>query len=461
MVKNVKMEDEKKSQIDISIIMPSLNVASYIRACIESVLAQTLQEIEILCIDAGSTDGTLEILEEYALRDRRICIINSDKKSYGYQMNIGISKARGRYVGIVETDDYIDACMYESLYSFVNKEQQPDFIKSGYIQFIHVNGKKIFLDFTRKGIEELYGHYICLKDEREKGVLDLNHIWSGIYRREFLIQKKIRFQETPGASYQDLGFSMLVGLLADTGVYVREGYYYYRMDNENSSVKSSLKYRCVVDEFHYVEKQLKEKQVYSHEVKDLIWIQKPAIYCWNALRLSEPEREQFLFEIREEMDEYKENSKYFRILDDSQRMNVKLLRDKSVLREYFKQKEELICKFRSLIELIRGNEKFVLVGAGKYGEGMLLLQEMLDKTYIKAVADNNKKRQGHEWKKYILLSMWEAVQKYGENGFIIANKDNSAEILDELLHLKVDRKKILIFSNMLSLNEMVHYCIYH
>ena len=77
----------------VTIIMPSLNVADYIEECIKSAVFQTLKEIEILCIDAGSTDGTLEILQRYADMDRRIRLINSDRRSYGYQVNLGIRQA--------------------------------------------------------------------------------------------------------------------------------------------------------------------------------------------------------------------------------------------------------------------------------------------------------------------------------------------------------------------------------
>lgn len=79
----------------ISVIMPSLNVAPYIRECMDSVICQTLNDLEILCIDAGSTDGTREVLEEYAGKDARIRLIESDKKSYGYQMNLGLEAAAG------------------------------------------------------------------------------------------------------------------------------------------------------------------------------------------------------------------------------------------------------------------------------------------------------------------------------------------------------------------------------
>ena len=116
-------------QPKVSVIMPSLNVAPYVRECIESVLGQTLREIEIICVDAGSTDGTLEILREYAEKDSRITLIVSDKKSYGYQMNLGLNVATGKYVGIVETDDRVRENMYETLYGLA-EQNAVDIIKS-------------------------------------------------------------------------------------------------------------------------------------------------------------------------------------------------------------------------------------------------------------------------------------------------------------------------------------------
>lgn len=81
----------------ITVIMPSLNVKNYIQNCMDSVLGQSLQDMEIIAVDGGSTDGTLEILEEYAVRDKRLSVICSNKKSYGYQVNLGLQNAKGDY----------------------------------------------------------------------------------------------------------------------------------------------------------------------------------------------------------------------------------------------------------------------------------------------------------------------------------------------------------------------------
>ena len=87
--------------------MPSLNVVNYIDECIQSVINQTLKEVQIICVDAGSTDGTYERLMNYSRRDSRIRVIMSNIKSYGKQINMGIEQAEGKYIGIVETDDFI------------------------------------------------------------------------------------------------------------------------------------------------------------------------------------------------------------------------------------------------------------------------------------------------------------------------------------------------------------------
>ena len=78
----------------VSVIMPSLNVGNYIEKCLTSVMNQSLKDIEIICIDAGSTDGTLEIIKKYAELDQRIVVISSEVRSYGYQVNLGINSAK-------------------------------------------------------------------------------------------------------------------------------------------------------------------------------------------------------------------------------------------------------------------------------------------------------------------------------------------------------------------------------
>ena len=133
--------------IKVSIIMPCLNAKKFIEESIESIINQTLKELEIIVVDAGSVDGTVEIIKSYQKKDSRIKFIESSKKSLGYQYNIGIHNATGKYIGFVESDDYIHSMMYERLYN-IAEEQILDFVKSDFDMFIEDNGNHLLLNYS-------------------------------------------------------------------------------------------------------------------------------------------------------------------------------------------------------------------------------------------------------------------------------------------------------------------------
>lgn len=438
----------------VSVILPSLNVAGYIGGCVKSVLNQTLREIEVLCVDAGSTDGTLEILEKYASEDTRVRVIQSDRKSYGYQINLGIREAAGEYIGIVETDDFIDASMYRELYTYA-EEGFPDFVKGGFYDYVEIENRKISREAPRKSLSPIFGKRMDLQQEREKGILDLNHIWTGIYRRDFLLEKGICLNESMGASYQDTGFALLVGLLADTGVYIKESRYYYRRNNDNSSVKSSSKWACVVGELEYVTREMVKRGRCDADVRRLLRKYRLNLYFWNFRRLPEKERGLFLEEVKEELEEYTKDGTVYRWLDDGRKGMLEVMTDRNASECYFKRLEEVENRYRKLMALIREGGKCVLVCAGKYGEFMLLVQEITGITYIDGVADNDRGCQGREWNGYMLTGIPEAVREYGGHWFVVANKGHSGEIREQLTEAGVPRDKILEFDEVLPLARIV------
>lgn len=97
------MQQTKK--IKVSILVPCCNVEKYLHQCLDSIVGQTLKDMEIIVINDGSTDGTLDIINEYAARDKRIRVLDKENEGYGKSMNRGLDMARGEYVGIVESDD--------------------------------------------------------------------------------------------------------------------------------------------------------------------------------------------------------------------------------------------------------------------------------------------------------------------------------------------------------------------
>ena len=239
----------------LSVVMPALNVKNYIEPCIASVQKQSLAEIEMIVVDAGSTDGTLDILMRKAAEDSRIKIIHSDIKSYGYQVNLGIREAKGEYVAILETDDMVPQNGYERLYGEA-KATDADYVK-GEAEFFWENENGTFLNvrvglYFETTVNGFYKKKVTLwPKETPEIILKDIFLWNGIYKRSFI--ENIKLNETKGAAYQDHGFSIDALSRAEKGVYIPMVVYKYRQDNIASSIKSKngLKYLYGEYELNY------------------------------------------------------------------------------------------------------------------------------------------------------------------------------------------------------------------
>lgn len=246
----------KKDNIKVSVIMPVMNVEKYIRECIESALSQLLQDIEIICIDDGSTDRSGQMLDEYASTDERITVIHKPNTGYGNSMNIGLDKAKGEYIAILEPDDFIDKNMYRDLYE-IAAEYDLDFVKSN---FSIVEGTKGNYSITPTNIwwqEEVYNKLLSRSEINELYNAWIAH-WSALYKRDFLNAHNIRYNETPGASYQDTGFWFQTMALSKRVMLSTGNYYRYRIDNPGSSMNNPAKVYCISEEYDYIEKRLSE-----------------------------------------------------------------------------------------------------------------------------------------------------------------------------------------------------------
>ena len=118
----------------VSVIVPIYGVEKYLHQCIDSILAQTLKEIEIILVDDGSPDKCPQIVDEYAKKDERIIAVHQTNGGYGRAVNHGIKLATGEYMAIVEPDDWIDADMYATLYEHA-KQYDVDVVKGPYYDY--------------------------------------------------------------------------------------------------------------------------------------------------------------------------------------------------------------------------------------------------------------------------------------------------------------------------------------
>ena len=228
-------------QVDVSVIIPTYNMERFLRQAIESALQSgDHANIELICINDGSTDSSLEIMADLARQDRRIKVIDKENSGYGATVNRGLDVARGRYVAILEPDDWVDPGMYDSLLSLaeeakVKSGSYPDIVKSSYWRIVGSG---------TDGEHRLHcSYYRRVKDRtapfriQDEPHLVMHHpsIWSALYRREFLDEAGIRMKEVPGAGWVDNPWLYETMCQAKGIVYTNDAWYCYREDLSGSS----------------------------------------------------------------------------------------------------------------------------------------------------------------------------------------------------------------------------------
>lgn len=287
----------------VSVVIPVYNVEKYLRQCLDSVVNQTLKEIEIICVNDGSKDTSLSILQEYAAKDPRVKIIDKQNSGYGNSMNRGFDMASGEYFGIVESDDYADPEMFEKLYQEA-KKYNADVVKSGFYYYFSVPEERNTLVPVASAVmcNRVFCPITDFKSKTEQA--DFFNIkptiWSAIYKKEFIRENGIRFNETPGASYQDLSFTFKVWSLAKRVKLVEECYLHYRQDNENSSVNSPGKVYCVCDEYAEIEKFINNHPILKAKLEPVKTRLQYDTYIWNYERLAENLKGEFILQASKE-----------------------------------------------------------------------------------------------------------------------------------------------------------------
>ncbi|MCI9399768.1 MAG: glycosyltransferase family 2 protein [Lachnospiraceae bacterium] len=365
---------------DISVIVPVYNVESYLAECLDSLTAQTYQNMEFICINDGSTDNSLDILLWYAEKDSRIKVVNKENEGYGKTMNRGLDMASSPWIGIVESDDFVKADMYEILYKSV-KGSQADFVKCNFYKYKAKDGKNI--DYSREYPQRLLGKEICPVEEPE--VFDAHSsIWAGIYRKSFLDSNLIRFHETSGASYQDISFHFKILSSANRMKLIEDALIYYRIDNIHSSVYNPDKVFCISDEMHFIEEYIQKQ---SNERQKQLWPifmrKKFYDYRWNYFRLAPEFQFAFLKVMSEEFKIDWKEGKFDRIKwnlesnkDELNEIieNPILFFERTKNRNYIDERIQVADTsnrkifLKGLLKEIEETEKTVIYGAGVWGK---------------------------------------------------------------------------------------------
>ena len=432
--------------VKITVIVTVHNAEKYLKECLDSVISQTFKNIEILCMDGGSTDLSPQILKEYACKDERIRIINDKNTSYGHKVNEGILQAKGEYISVLESDDMYQPYMLEKLYQVAQK-YHPDYVNADYYNFYNVGGKRYYA-LVKMYKEEDYGKLLkcneCLQNMRQ-----ILRYWTGIFRKDFLLEKEIKMNESPGASFQDMSFRFLTSVLANTTFHIDLPVYLYRIDNPNSSVYDSKKIIRIVDEFEFLKRKLVEKNIESEEIWRHFYKWKYCDLYRNLARFKKEDRKELFEQCYSELKKDRKILESISVQDYSVEANELVMKPREMiwrdLEEIYSINQTRDNWLRMLISNLK-EERIVIFGCGKRGRHLLNYLKMagLEKE-IYCYTDNDEELWNSKIEGYLVLPPSQVVEIYPEAIFIVANRYHGDVIKIQLREMGIEKSHIYEF----------------
>lgn len=439
------MSGMEKKKIKVSVIIYVRNDYCHIEKCIRSVLNQTLREIEILIIDGGSTDGTKELAEKIASEDYRVRVISS-KPGVGAQFNLGLQEAKGEYIGICESDDYLLPGMYQEEYETA-VQYRLDIVRADFNRFFEIGRKEIAFPVSIADSPALYHCVINPKKDRSILRAGSQGFWSGLYRREFLLEQGITMNETPGASYQDMGFAFLSTIHAERIMLLKRTFYCYRMDNPNSSENSPKKLTMVTDEYQLLKERLLKENLFE-EYKEWYFFWKVNGMLWFYNRLSGKIKTEYASLMYHEINcELKLTGYSGSELSFACREIVSKVKESHhALLTYLQQVNQDLLKMEQEINGIHTSQVVVIFGNGNMGRLLRCYMEYHGKI-LAAYIDNNQNLWGTIEDKVPVIAPEDAVKLYPDAIYVIANINAYYEIKQQLLDLEIKEENIVICNN--------------
>lgn len=258
----------------VSVIVPVYNVEKYMRQCVDSLVKQTLSDMEIILVDDGSTDGSPAICDMYAEKFSNIKVIHKENGGLGYARNTGMEVARGTYIGFLDSDDYVSGYMYETLLDLIIKNEAD----CAYCDFTRFWGDKVeAIDTHKKEIKvyagaEVLNPYLldrvgCKPSEKEDCTYGAS-VCVGLFKKSILDDNKIHFVSERKIISEDMIFDLEFLPYCKKIVHTNEVLHFYRFN------PNSLTTRYVADRFeknvalcHEMDKRL--KKVYDADVYKL------------------------------------------------------------------------------------------------------------------------------------------------------------------------------------------------
>ncbi len=261
--------------IKVSIVVPVYNAQKYLRTCVDSLVNQTLEEIEIILVDDGSTDESSSIISEYENQyPSKVIVIHKENGGQASARNMGIEISRGTYVGFVDADDYVDVTMFDKMYRNTEGETI-DMVACDYEYIEYASGKNL----------TQYAKVKQITDKKEMFIDPLVSPWNKLYRRQILKDTGVLFRE--GCVYEDTAFYMkLIPYISKTNYVGEKLVYHYK---HVSSTMNGVQTAKVADMFTILEdiqQYYKEQGFWEQYKKELEYFSVKILLCSSFERVT-------------------------------------------------------------------------------------------------------------------------------------------------------------------------------
>lgn len=255
--------------VKVSVIVPVYNVEKYLANCLDTLVKQTLTDIEIIVVNDGATDSSAEIIKEYAAKYSNIVALEKTNGGLSDARNYGLPFAKGEYIGYVDSDDYVDYDMYELLYKKA---------KEGDYDVVECDLHHVFPDGS---IDTEVGERIT--DKKEMFMMGRSVVWNKIYKRDWLLETGVSFPK--GCIYEDVEFFCKLVPSIRSYAYVDAASIYYVQRGDSINNKQSLKTLDIVKILTNISDYYKEKGFYDEYHDALEFLYTRILLCSSFSRM--------------------------------------------------------------------------------------------------------------------------------------------------------------------------------